>query len=256
MGLTCEPSISAERRHAVDFLIETCRSAGPDGLTLCTIGPMTNIATALVMAPDIGANIAEIAFMGGAALGPGNITPAAEFNIFVDPHAARVVLESGVRTTMFGLEVTHKALATPARRAAIDALDTRSSRAASQILAYYDSTDVEKYGDAGAPLHDPLRHRLSFGARIVRRPELSHDGFNGRRAGTWADSRRLVGTLGSAAELPRYHGNRCERVLRPPNGAPWAGVTADTLKPFNHDILMWSEIRSGELSNGTTGDQL
>ncbi|MEC9183278.1 MAG: nucleoside hydrolase [Pseudomonadota bacterium] len=150
-----EPSISAERRHAVDFLIETCRSAGPDGLTLCTIGPMTNIATALVMAPDIGANIAEIAFMGGAALGPGNITPAAEFNIFVDPHAARVVLESGVRTTMFGLEVTHKALATPARRAAIDVLDTPSGRAASQILAYYDRTDIEKYGDAGAPLHDP-----------------------------------------------------------------------------------------------------
>ena len=93
--------------------------------------------------------------MGGAALGPGNITPAAEFNVFVDPHAARIVLESGVRTTMFGLDVTHKALATPARRAAIDALDTPSGRAASQILAYYDRTDVDKYGDAGAPLHDP-----------------------------------------------------------------------------------------------------
>jgi len=150
-----EPSGDADPRHAVDFLIESCRAAGPGRLTLCPIGPMTNIATALVMAPDIAANVAEIAFMGGAALGPGNITPAAEFNIFVDPHAARIVLESGIPTTMFGLDVTHKALATPARRAAFDVLDTPSGRAASQILAFYDRTDVEKYGDAGAPLHDP-----------------------------------------------------------------------------------------------------
>ena len=149
------PSVDADPGHAVNFLIETCRNAGPKGLTLCLIGPMTNVATALIMAPDIAENIAEIAFMGGVALGPGNVTPAAEFNIFVDPHAAQIVLEAGIKTTMIGLDVTHKALATPARRAHFGTLDTPSGQAAAQILAYYDRTDIEKFGDVGAPLHDP-----------------------------------------------------------------------------------------------------
>ena len=192
--------------------------------------------------------------MGGAALGPGNITPAAEFNIFVDPHAARVVLESGVRTTMFGLEVTHKALATPARRAAIDALDTRSARPPRKSLHI---TIARMSRNTEMPAR---RCTILASSPIFWRPNCSTAGIVTRRfqrkTGHAGGRRRLVGTLGSAAELPRYHGNRCERVLRPPNGAPWAGVTADTLKPFNHDILMWSEIRSGELSNGTTGDQL
>ena len=149
------PSVEADPSHAVDFLIESCRSAGPKGLTLCLIGPMTNVAMALVMAPDIAENIAEIAFMGGVALGPGNVTPVAEFNIFVDPHAAQIVLESGIKMTMFGLDVTHKALITPARRAKIEALETASGQAAAQIFAYYDRTDFERFGGAGAPLHDP-----------------------------------------------------------------------------------------------------
>ena len=87
-----EPDHGAEERHAVEFIIRSCRAAPDDGITLCPIGPMTNIAMALVMVPEIRRSIREIAFMGGVALDPGNITPSAEFNIFVDPHAAEIVI--------------------------------------------------------------------------------------------------------------------------------------------------------------------
>ena len=150
-----EPAVGAEECHAVDFIIKACLAA-PDGeITLCPIGPMTNIAVALVMAPEIRQKLREIAFMGGVALGPGNITPAAEFNVFADPHAARIVLEAGVPMTMFGLDVTHKALATPARQAAIAAIPTPSARAVVQMLEYYGRVDIKHYGEPGAPLHDP-----------------------------------------------------------------------------------------------------
>lgn len=150
-----EPSAGVGPHHAVDFIIQACRNASEEGITLCPIGPLTNIALALVMAPDIRKHIREIVLMGGAALGPGNITPAAEFNIFVDPHAAKVVFESGVRLIMHGLDVTHQAIATPERRAAIEAVETTSAKAVGQMLAYYDRYDVDRYGEPGAPLHDP-----------------------------------------------------------------------------------------------------
>ncbi len=172
-----EPGRGAEERHAVDFIIEACRAAPDGGIALCPIGPMTNIATALVMAPEIRRNIREIAFMGGVALGPGNITPAAEFNIFADPHAAQIVAQSGIPLTMFGLDVTHKALATPARRAAIETISTPGAKAVGQMLAYYDRTDVDRYGDAGAPLHDPCV------IAYLLRPEL----FQGRRCSVTVD---------------------------------------------------------------------
>jgi purine nucleosidase len=150
-----EPSLGVDPRHAVGFIIEACRSAPEGGLTLCPIGPLTNIALALIMAPDICSQIRELVLMGGSALGPGNVTAAAEFNIYVDPHAAKVVFDSGIHLTMLGLDVTHKAIATPARRAAIEAVDTPAAKAVGKILAYYDRCDVERYGAPGAPLHDP-----------------------------------------------------------------------------------------------------
>ena len=165
-----EPSLGVDPRHAVEFIIEACRSAPEGGLTLCPIGPLTNIALALIMAPDIRSHIREIVLMGGAALGPGNITPAAEFNIYVDPHAANVVFESGVHLTMLGLDVTHKAIATSARRAAIEAVGTPAAKAVGQMLAYYDRCDVDRYGAPGAPLHDPCV------IAYIMRPEL----FDGR----------------------------------------------------------------------------
>jgi purine nucleosidase len=150
-----EPTLPAAEGHAADFIVETCLAAADDAITLCPVGPMTNIATAIAKAPQILPKLREIAFMGGAALVPGNVTPVAEFNIHADPHAARTVLESGVKLTMFGLDVTHKAITTPERLDAIRRIGTPVAEAAAAILGFYDRTDIERYGAPGGPLHDP-----------------------------------------------------------------------------------------------------
>jgi purine nucleosidase len=150
-----EPTLPVAEGHAVDFIIDTCLAAEDGSITLCPVGPMTNIATAILQEPRILPKLREIAFMGGAALGRGNVTPVAEFNIHTDPHAADIVLRSGAPLTMFGLDVTHKAITTPDRLAAIRAIGTPVSDAAVGMLSFYDRCDVARYGAPGAPLHDP-----------------------------------------------------------------------------------------------------
>ncbi|PKQ10978.1 MAG: nucleoside hydrolase [Alphaproteobacteria bacterium HGW-Alphaproteobacteria-1] len=119
------PTMPLDPRHAVDFLIETLREAAPGSVTLVALGPLTNLGTAFRRAPDIVARVAEIVLMGGAHRALGNVTPAAEFNIHVDPQAADIVLCAGAPVTIVPLDVTHKALVTPARNAAFAALRTR-----------------------------------------------------------------------------------------------------------------------------------
>jgi purine nucleosidase len=128
------PAMPLRPQHGVDFLIETLREAAPNSVTLCALGPLTNIAVALVMAPDIVAGIAEIVLMGGAARLPGNITPAAEFNIHADPQAAALVFDSGVRVTMVPLEVTAELRGTPESHGAIGRLATRCGGAAARLI--------------------------------------------------------------------------------------------------------------------------
>src|SRR5215469_8470877 len=108
-----EPTMPLQGRHGVDYLIEMLRAAEPAPITLCALGPLTNIAMALVKAPDIAGRIGELVIMGGACLEPGNVTPAAEFNIHVDPHAAAIIVDSGIPITMLPLDVTHQLLSTP-----------------------------------------------------------------------------------------------------------------------------------------------
>jgi purine nucleosidase len=107
IGLADTGTAPAER-HAVQHLIQTVL-AHPGDITICAIGPMTNIALAMVAEAGLASKIREIVFMGGAAFGPGNTTALAEFNIWSDPHAAEIVMSSGVRLTMFGLDVTREA---------------------------------------------------------------------------------------------------------------------------------------------------
>ncbi|MFQ5553874.1 MAG: nucleoside hydrolase [Acidimicrobiia bacterium] len=149
------PSLAVGGRHAVDVIVDSLRSAGDREVTLCILGPMTNVALAMIKAPDILPKICEIVFMGGGFFEGGNVTPAAEFNIYVDPHAAHVVLSSGVPLTMMPLDVTHKALATAPRVEAFAALGTPAGDAVAGMLGFFDRYDMEKYGSAGAPLHDP-----------------------------------------------------------------------------------------------------
>jgi purine nucleosidase len=150
-----EPTMPLDPRHGVDFIIETLRGHDPGTVTLCPLGPLTNIAAAFLRAPDIVARVQEIVLMGGAYFEVGNITPAAEFNIYVDPEAAQTVLRSGVRITMVPLDLTHKALTTRARIDAFRAFRTPVGDAIAGWLDFFERFDVQKYGAEGGPLHDP-----------------------------------------------------------------------------------------------------
>jgi purine nucleosidase len=146
------PTIPLQPRHAVDFIIDTLKARDDIDITLCPTGPLTNIALALIKAPEIAPRIREIVLMGGAMNG-GNVTPVAEFNFHVDPHAARVVFESGVPIVMFGLNLTQRVLSTAARIAAIRALKSPLSAFVADILDAMSNRQIEHQGDN--PLHDP-----------------------------------------------------------------------------------------------------
>jgi len=150
-----EPTTPLADGHGVDFLVDTLLAEPPGTVTLCTLGPLTNVALALIKAPEIAPRVGEIVMMGGAYFEVGNITPSAEFNIYVDPHAADVVMRSGIPITMAPLDVTHRVLTTAARRAAIAAIGNRVGEAVAGFLSFSERFDLEKYGSVGAPLHDP-----------------------------------------------------------------------------------------------------
>ncbi len=128
------PAAPLRPEHGILYLIDRLRGAEPKSITLCALGPLTNIAMALVAAPDIVAGVAELVLMGGASHGRGNMSPAAEFNIFVDPHAASVVFDSGFPITMVPLDVTEEVRSTPDRVAPIRALGTRVGAAVAELL--------------------------------------------------------------------------------------------------------------------------
>ena len=150
-----EPTVALQDRHGVDFLVDALRAAQPGEVTLCSLGPLTDLAMALVKAPEIATGIREVVLMGGAYFEVGNITPAAEFNIYVDPEAADVVMRCGRPITMLPLDVTHTVLNTGDRLARFEALGNRCGVAAAEMLRFSETFDLKKYGWAGAPLHDP-----------------------------------------------------------------------------------------------------
>ncbi|CAK7258932.1 MULTISPECIES: nucleoside hydrolase [unclassified Shinella] len=150
-----EPQMPLEARHAVDFIIETLRREPAGTVTLCTLGPLTNIATALEKAPDIAGRVRELVMMGGGFFEGGNITPAAEFNIYVDPEAAAAVFRSGIPIVMMPLDVTHKVLTLKSRVARLREIGSRPAKALVEMLDFFERFDVEKYGSDGGPLHDP-----------------------------------------------------------------------------------------------------
>jgi purine nucleosidase len=148
------PRIAAKPQHAVDFMIHTLEAAAERSITLCPLGPLTNVALVFAKAPQLVHKVERIVLMGGAR-DLGNITPAAEFNFYVDPHAAALVFRLGVPIVMFGLHVTHQAIATPARVAAVAALGTSAARTVNGMLARPRAGSAERYGVSGQPLHDP-----------------------------------------------------------------------------------------------------
>lgn len=150
-----EPTMKLETQHAVDFIVETLMAEPEGTVTLCPLGPLTNIALAMIREPAIVPRIKEIVLMGGGYFEQGNVTPSAEFNIYVDPQAADVVYRSGAPIVMMPLDVTHKALTTKARIERFRTMGTRVGTAAAQLLDFFERFDEEKYGTDGGPLHDP-----------------------------------------------------------------------------------------------------
>jgi len=150
-----EPSHSLEEKHAIDFIIESCLAAELNSLILVPTGPLTNIGLAIDREPDILPKIKEIVLMGGARKEAGNITPSAEFNIYVDPEAAKLVLQCGRPIVMMSLDVTHQVLTTQKRVDTIRNIDSSVGEGIAALIEFYERYDEEKYHLDGAPLHDP-----------------------------------------------------------------------------------------------------
>ena len=185
-----EPTMPLQPGHAVDWMVETLMAAGEREITLCTLGPLTNVAMAMVKEPRILSRIREIVMMGGGFSEGGNVTPAAEFNIYVDPHAAQVVFTSGCKLTLMPLDVTHKALTTPARLERFGAIGTPVGRACHGILSFY-RYDMSKFDMAGAPLHDPcviaylLAPEIFDGKHVALEVEISSEKTMGMTLADW-----------------------------------------------------------------------
>lgn len=173
------PRLPLQETHAVDWLAETLDAAEDDEITLCALGPLTNLALALIKAPAIAPKIREIVMMGGSLFAGGNVTPAAEFNIHCDPHAAAVVFGSGCPLVLMPRDVALAARMTEERFARLAAIETPVGRAAVAMLSFYRRQHAVRYGYGGIPLYDPcviaylLRPEIFGGRRVAVRIETN-----------------------------------------------------------------------------------
>lgn len=151
-------------QHAVDFLAERV-----DGITLVATGPLTNVALLLARYPQVQPE--RIVLMGGA-IAEGNVTPAAEFNVWADPEAAKRVFASGFDVTMVGLDVTHRALVRTEHKERLRAAG-RVGRTAAELLDFYDRFHREVYGFDGSPIHDAVALAYAFRPDLLETRELN-----------------------------------------------------------------------------------
>lgn len=143
-----------EPEHAVNFIIRRLLDSDGD-ITMVTTGPMTNLAMALRLEPKIAEKIKRIVLMGGAYTN-GNVTPAAEFNIFADPEAAHICFTAGCPITMIGLDVTRKVQCYPEIVQRMEKVGNRASALFVQLMSHYCQKQKELFGWRGGPLHDPV----------------------------------------------------------------------------------------------------
>lgn len=167
-----KPARPLSRTHAVNALIKHARAARKDPLTLIITGPMTNVALALTMAPDIMQGVREIVLMAGGSKTSGNITPYAEFNVFADPHAAAIVFNCGLPIRCLSLDVTHDIRTTAERIEQVKAVGTNAATYAAKFLEASCGLELKAAGNPAAPLHDPST------IIALASPEL----YSGRRA--------------------------------------------------------------------------
>jgi inosine-uridine nucleoside N-ribohydrolase len=200
-----EPRGSVVGEHAVDFLARRLRES-PRPVTLVPTGPLTNIALLLARYPDVVDRIGRVVLMGGA-IAEGNVTPAAEFNLWVDPEAAARVFASGLDVTMIGLDVTHRALLTPAHASDLRAAG-RIGAFVADLHGFYARFHADIYGWDGAPVHDAVAL-----AHVVR--------------GDLVRTERRNVEIDCASELCRGRTvvDLWQRTSRPANA--WVGVDLD-----------------------------
>jgi inosine-uridine nucleoside N-ribohydrolase len=207
------PKRGPNPEHAVDWIARTLEETEA---TLVATGPLTNIALLLARYPDV--PLERVVLMGGA-IGEGNVTPAAEFNIWVDPEAAARVFESGLDVTMVGLDVTHKALMTQAHADRL-ASSGRAGKLVSDLYGFYSRFHRERYGWDGAPIHDAcavaylidptLLETRRCGVRIDTGGELSGGRTNVDRWGRvgWEHNCRVAVDI----DAERFLELLCERI--------------------------------------------
>jgi inosine-uridine nucleoside N-ribohydrolase len=193
------PRAAPVSEHAVDFLAAKL-TASPEPATLIPVGPLTNVGLLLARYPEAADRIDRIVLMGGA-IAEGNVTPAAEFNIWADPEAASRVFTSGIDVTMIGLDVTHKALFRPADSERLAATG-RVGRLVAELFGFYQQFHSEQYGWDGSPVHDAVAV-----AHVVR-PGIVHTADRGvvvDCGGELSRGRTYVDLWGRAHWEPNAH---------------------------------------------------
>jgi len=217
-----DPVMVVRDQPAVDFIIEALRREPAHTVTLCPLGPLTNIATAFRQAPDVVARVQQIVMMGGAYFEVGNITPTAEFNIYVDPEAAEIVFKAGVPLVVMPLDVTHKALTNRARIEAFRGMGTEPGRMVAEWTDFFERFDMQKYGSEGAPLHDPcviaylLDPSLFAGRHINVEIETVSDLTLGMTVADWwgVTGRAANALFIGSVEADRFYALLTERIAR------------------------------------------
>ena len=149
-----EPTVPLDPRTATELMVSVLADA-LERVTIIATGPLTNVATLLRDRPEVAERIAEVVWMGGST-GRGNATPYAEFNALVDPEALALVVGSGIRFTMVGLNVTHTALVTGTVRESLATIRTGTAAFGDELLEYFCRTNEEVFGLPEGPLHDPV----------------------------------------------------------------------------------------------------
>lgn len=147
--------VTVSEEHAVHFIVRSAREAVRAGetITICAIGPLTNVALALIQHPDVARGIGQIVSMGGAFEALGHRTPWAEFNIYADPDAAEIVYRSGVPIVVMPLDMTLQALFTPEHFDRFRA-GGAAGEALYNLFTTFDRSDVKRFGRPGGPIHD------------------------------------------------------------------------------------------------------
>lgn len=206
------PSREPETIPAVPFIARVLEEA-PEPVTLVPVGPLTNIALLLASHPHLEEKIERIVLMGGS-MGQGNVTPSAEFNIYVDPEAAHRVFASGIDITMIGLDVTHQALLRPPDAARL----SRSGpvgRFVADLFGFFSAREPDSHGLGGAPIHDAAAIAHLVWPDLVK-TELRHveiDLGGTSRGRTVVDRRPSTPMGGSVHVAVDIDGERFTRLL-------------------------------------------